>query len=247
MAHPDTAPSTDPFGMTDTLPDTLPDDPFPTFKAWFDAAHQHEITTNPNAFTLATIDPDGTPSARVVLCRKIDMPSGHIVFYSNRTSDKGKAIAAHPTVAVVFHFDAFDKVVRMVGPATESPDWESDEYFAGRHPAKRLGAWASDQSKPIDSREALTESLAETMQRFNVTLEDLDDTPAARERAADLIPRPPHWGGYRVWPHTVELWVGNAARLHDRARYKRALQPTTGPDGERRFTPSPWTATRLMP
>lgn len=239
--------ATDPFGMTDALPDTLPDDPFPTFKNWFDLAHQHHITANPNAFTLATIDPTGLPSARVVLCRKINLDTGHIVFYTNRTSDKGAAIAANQHVAVVFHFDAFDKAVRMVGPAVQSPDWESDEYFKDRHPAKRLGAWASDQSKPIDARDRLTEQLADTMQRFNLTVEDIDDTPEARQRAEQLIPRPPHWGGYRIHPHTMELWVGNAARLHDRARYTRTLTPTTGPEGEPAFDASPWSATRLMP
>lgn len=239
--------STDLFGMDDALPDTLPSDPFAVFKEWFDLAHKHEITPNPNAFTLATVDPDGTPSARVVLCRKIDTKDGHITFFTNRTSDKGKAIAAHPAVAAVFHWDAFDKVVRIKGHAVESPDWESDEYFDGRHPAKRLAAWSSDQSKPIDSRDRLTEMVAEIMQRFELSIEDIEDTPEARERGSTLIPRPPHWGGYRIWAHTVELWVGNKARLHDRARYTRELAPMTGPDGEEAFTASDWSATRLMP
>jgi pyridoxamine 5'-phosphate oxidase len=238
---------TDPFGMADSLPDELPERPFGVFKEWFDLAREHKITRNPDAFTLATVDPDGSPSARIVLCRKINTDSGHITFFTNRTSDKGKAIAANPTVAAVFHFDAFDKVVRMVGPAVESPEWESDEYFKGRHPAKRLGAWASDQSKPIGSRDDLIEALGDTMRRFGVTVDDLDDTPEARERAETLIPRPPHWGGYRIWPRVMELWVGNQARLHDRARYTRELTPTTGPDGEDAFTAGPWSATRLMP
>jgi pyridoxamine 5'-phosphate oxidase len=185
-----------------------------------------------------------------VLCRKIDLERGHITFFSNRRSRKGEEIGATGRVAALFHFDEFDKVVRMEGVAVESPDWESDEYFAGRAVAKRIGAWASDQSRPIGSREDLAEKVVEAMAKFDVSLEDLEEldaTPEGRERAAEIIPRPPHWGGYRIWPEAIELWVGNEARLHDRARYTRTLTPTTGPDGEAAFTPSAWTATRLQP
>lgn len=240
----------DPMLMADRLPDDLPGDPFPVFKAWFDEARRQEITRNPDAMTVSTVDAQGRPSSRVVLCRKINLDEGHVTFFTNRQSRKGEEIAATGRVAALFHFDAFDKVVRMEGRAVESPDWESDEYFAGRAVAKRLGAWASDQSRPIDSRDALAEKVIETMSRFEVSIEDLEEldaTAEGRERAALVIPRPPHWGGYRVWPEALELWVGNEARLHDRARYERTLTPTTGADGEASFTASEWSARRLQP
>lgn len=239
-----------PLFMGDRLPDDLPSNPFDVFAEWFSVAHQQQITANPNAMTIATIDTAGRPSARVVLCRKIDTRSGHVVFYTNRRSRKGREIDETGRVAVVFHFDAFNKSVRMEGIAVESPDWESDEYFKGRSIAKRLGAWASEQSTPIDSRDAFAERVVEAMDRFGLSVDDLtelDETPEGRERAAQLVPRPPHWGGYRVYPEAVELWVGNEARLHDRGRYTRELTPAVGPDGERLFAGGAWSATRLQP
>ncbi len=236
--------------MADRLPDELPSEPFGVFKAWFDEARRQEITRNPDAMTVSTVDGHGRPSSRVVLCRKMNLEEGHITFFTNRQSRKGEEIAATGRVAALFHFEAFDKVVRMEGYAVESPDWESDEYFAGRAVAKRIGAWASDQSRPIGSRDDLAEKVVESLMRFGVSLEELeklDETDEGRRKAAEIIPRPPHWGGYRIWPEAVELWVGNEARLHDRARYVRDLKPTTGPDGEASFEHSPWRAQRLQP
>ena len=239
-----------PLFMADRLPDDLPSNPFVVFAEWFAQARERQITANPDAMTIATIDAGGRPSARVVLCRKIDADSGHVVFYTNRRSRKGREIGETGHVAVVFHFDAFDKSVRMEGVAVESPDWESDEYFEGRTVAKRLGAWASEQSSPIASRDAFAERVVETMTRFGLSVDDLtelDATSEGRTRAAQLVPRPPHWGGYRIYPEAVELWVGNEARLHDRARYTRQLTPAVGPDGERIFAGGDWSATRLQP
>ena len=239
-----------PLFMADRLPDDLPTNPFDVFTEWFALARQRGITRNPDAMTVATVDGGGRPSARVVLCRKIDAASGHVVFYTNRQSRKGDEIGQTERVAVVFHYDEFDKSVRMEGLAVPSPDWESDEYFAGRTVAKRLGAWASDQSRPIGSRDDFAEKVIATMDRFGLSvddLEELDATPEGRERAAEIVPRPPHWGGYRIYPEAMELWVGNDARLHDRARYTRTLTEATGPEGERVFRGGAWSATRLQP
>lgn len=239
-----------PLFMADRLPDDLPNNPFDVFTEWFGLAREQQITRNPDAMTVATVDDQGRPSARVVLCRKIDSESGHVVFYTNRQSRKGDEISATRRVAAVFHYDEFDKSVRMEGYAVESPDWESDEYFAGRAVAKRLGAWASDQSRPIGSRDDFAQKVVETMERFGLSieqLEELDATPEGREKAAEIVPRPPHWGGYRIYPEAMELWVGNDARLHDRARYTRTLTEATGPHGERTFEGGPWSATRLQP
>jgi pyridoxamine 5'-phosphate oxidase len=222
------------FALAEALPDDLPPNPFPWIEAWLDHAQRRKDQPNPNSMTLATIDPDGAPSARVVLCRGLDPDAGYVQFYTNRRSRKGEALAAHPHAAVVMHWDHTERQVRISGPVTLAPDAESDAYFAARHPASRLGAWASDQSEPIASRDALIEKVHDTMNRFGVDLDNEGDVE---------VPRPPHWGGYRVWAREVELWLGSPVRIHDRARWTRELTPA----GEHAFTPGPWTATRLQP
>jgi len=200
---------------------------------WVEAATARKVQPNPNAMTLATVDPDGRISARIVLCKGIDVAAGHFTFHTNRRSRKGIALGANPRAALVFHWDALDRQIRIEGPVTFTTDAESDAYFATRRAASRIGAWASDQSQPIASRDALLEKVAETVMRFGV---DLDNPEAVQ------IPRPPHWGGYRVWAESVELWAGSDVRVHDRARWVRTL--TRNGDG---FEGGPWSATRLQP
>lgn len=230
------------------LPDPLPADPLPLAHAWFREAAERAVQPNPNAMTLATIDPDGRPSARVVLCRGFDPARGILVFHSNRTSRKGTALAAHPRAAVVMHWDTLDRQIRAEGPVTHSPARESDEYFTRRPLDRRLGAWASDQSRPLPNRHALLERVAEVMTRFGVSpLHLLDSGPAN----AGLVPRPPHWGGYRIWIERIELWHGVAGRLHDRAEWRRTLTPAEV-DGAPGYTPAPgnpgaWSGQRLFP
>jgi len=224
------------FATADELPADLPADPLPTLKAWLDHATAEKVTPNPNAFTLATIDPDGRPSARIVLCRGMDVSRGFIQFYTNRASRKGLALTANPVASAVFHWDTLGLQARVSGPITLAPDEESDAYFASRHPASRIGAWASDQSQPIASRDDLLEKVMDAMRRHGADLDDLTD-------GGDIhIPRPPHWGGYRIWADEVELWVNSPVRIHDRARWTRDL--TKLGDG---FEPEPWSATRLQP
>jgi len=226
------------FGIRQSLPDPLPVEPFALFRAWFDEAHARKVQPNPNCMTLATIDPDGRPSARIVLCKGMDLAAGWIVFYTNRTSRKGGALASHPRAAVVFHWDDLDRQVRMEGPIVHSPDAESDAYYNSRHPASRIGAWASDQSRPIATRAELIAKVDAAAKRLGVDLANLD-------RATDpVIPRPPHWGGYRLWAQSVELWMGSDVRIHDRAVWNRSLTPLAGEAG---FTPGPWSVTRLQP
>ena len=217
------------------LGDPLPADPLSIWKAWFDEAREKKIQPNPNAMTLATIDPDGSPSARIVLCKGMNLEpdAGYIVFYTNYDGRKGNALAANPRAALVFHWDDLDKQVRIEGPVVKSPAAESDAYYASRPLESRLGAWASRQSQPIESRDKLLEQVVEVMQRFSVDV--FSDAPPP-------IPRPPFWGGFRVWAQAVEVWLGGPGRLHDRARWTRAL---TQKDGG--FTPGPWSATRLQP
>lgn len=217
------------------LSDPLPAEPLHIFKAWFDEAYAKRVQPNPNAMALATVDAQGRPSARIVLCKDMNLApdAGYIVFHTNHRGRKGREIAANPHVAVVFHWDDLDRQVRIEGPVTKVPDAESDAYFRSRPIDRRLGAWASDQSEPIESRDALLEKVAAVMARFGVGFDNLETVD---------IPRPPHWGGFRIWAEAVELWVGDSGRIHDRARWTRPLSPRG--DG---FAPGPWSVQRLQP
>ena len=139
---------------------------------------------------------------------------GYVVFFTNFESRKGRELAAHPRAAAVFHWDTLHRQVRIEGPVVRSPDAESDEYFASRALESRIGAWASQQSEPLASRAALTEQVRASAARFGVT-------PRTRRKAS--VPRPQHWGGYRLWIDAIELWTEGAGRIHDRAVWTRDL------------------------
>jgi pyridoxamine 5'-phosphate oxidase len=159
---------------------------------------------DPDAMTLATVDAAGRPAARAVLLRGLDARG--FVLYTNRTSDKGRALDATGQAALHFLWTELRRQVRVEGRVERVADEESDAYFARRPRPSQLGAWASAQSSVIASRQALDAAFAEVEQRF----------------AGQPVPRPPHWGGYRVVPDRVELWQGREARLHDRLRYERS-------------------------
>ncbi len=220
----------------DTLPEDLPESPLAILGAWFEEAQRAKLTRNPNAITLATADDSGNPSARIVLCKHLD-ELGYLVFYTNRESRKGRELAQRPRAAAVFHLDASERQIRVVGPIVQSPDAESDAYFATRSVVSRIGAWASKQSQPIGSRDELLEQVGEAMADHGV---------GARSLLGDeevSLPRPPYWGGYRLWFERVELWCGGSGRVHDRAEWARDLTP----DSAGGFKPRPWAATRLQP
>jgi pyridoxamine 5'-phosphate oxidase len=225
---------------TELLPDPLPTEPLAVALEWLNEATRLGAQPNPNSMVLATVAPDGTPSARVVLAKAIVTHPGYVVFYTNYHSRKGRELEGNAAAAAVMHWDQLHRQVRIEGVVTRSPQKESDAYFALRPWPSRLGAWASAQSEPVESRAALRASLAAVARRFGVPV------PAGGNEGqtpSPPIPRPPHWGGYRLHARAVELWVEGEARIHDRARWSRPL--TIGDDGE----PSvgPWSATRLQP
>ncbi|HYL71413.1 MAG TPA: pyridoxamine 5'-phosphate oxidase [Candidatus Dormibacteraeota bacterium] len=225
---------------TELLPDPLPAEPLETVARWLADAWKAGRQPNANAMVLATATRDGRPSARVVLCKDIVPRPGYVVFYTNYDSGKGRQLKDNPQGALVMHWDALERQVRVEGPVTLGPQKDSDRYFASRAWQSRIGAWASAQSQPLASRARLLDAVKAAAGRFGTPV---PGTPAA-EAAADFeIPRPPHWGGLRLWAESVELWVAGAARVHDRARWTRTLTATAGGA----FEGGPWQVTRLQP
>jgi pyridoxamine 5'-phosphate oxidase len=216
-----------------TLPEPLPADPMPLFQKWFSEAAARRALPNPDAMVVATTASNGNPSARVVLCKRVDVAAGYVVFFTNFESRKGRELAARPRAAAVLHWDALHRQVRIEGPVVRSPDAESDQYFASRALDSRIAAWASEQSQPLASREVLQQRVREFAERFGIAPGSTNGT----------VPRPPHWGGHRLWVDTIELWMEGANRVHDRAVWTRSLQPAD----DYSFVGGPWRSTRLNP
>jgi pyridoxamine 5'-phosphate oxidase len=225
---------------TETLPEPLPANPLVVAAQWLAQARQDAAQPNPNAMVLATVDGRGYPSARVVLCKDIDTQLGSIVFYTNYRSRKGRDIEANHRAAVVFHWDHRHRQVRVEGLVEPLSDAESDAYFRTRAWQSRLGAWASEQSQPVESREALGRNVTAAARRFGIPYEG-PGTAEPEDVAVD-VPRPPHWGGYRLRAEAVELWVEGEFRIHDRARWTRSLPDRSGAGSD-----TPWSVTRLQP
>ena len=190
-------------------------DPFIQFQTWFDAAVTAQLP-EPNAMTIATATVDGIPSARVVLLKAVD-PRG-FVFFTNYNSHKAQELTANPQAALVFLWTEMERQVRIQGRVEKISPAESDDYYYSRPAGSRLGAWASEQSQVIPDRSILEDRLASLK---------------AQHPDGD-IPRPEHWGGFRVIPTVIEFWQGRSSRLHDRLRYR--WDKATG-----------WTIDRLSP
>ena len=224
---------------TENLPDPLPANPLAVVAEWLAQAQADAAQPNPNAMILATVDGRGYPSARVVLCKEIDALLGRVVFYTNYRSRKGRELETNGRAALVFHWDHRHRQVRAEGSVEPLSDAENDAYFRTRPWQSRLGAWASEQSQPVESRQALGRSVAAAARRFGIPYEG--PGTAEPDQVAVDVPRPPNWGGYRLCADAVELWVEGEFRIHDRARWTRSLADRQGAPG------SPWSVTRLQP
>jgi len=191
-------------------------DPLALFADWYAEAGKSELN-DPTAMALATVGPDGMPSLRMVLLKGFD-PAG-FVFYTNHDSRKGRDLIAHPKAAMLFHWKSLRRQVRLEGPVEKTTPEEADEYFATRARGSQIGAWASDQSRPLESRFALEKRVAEYTAKHVI----------------GTVPRPPHWSGFRLQPLLIEFWLDAPFRLHDRLEYRR---PSVG---------APWSTRTLYP
>jgi pyridoxamine 5'-phosphate oxidase len=189
-------------------------DPFELFQLWFDEARISE-PNDANAMALATATASGIPSVRIVLLKAIDQHG--CVFYTNTESRKGNELASNPVASLCFHWKSLRRQVRIAGTVAPVTPAEADAYFRSRPRDSRIGAWASDQSRPLDSRAALEARIAEIEARF----------------PGDEVPRPSHWSGYRLAPGRFEFWHDRPFRLHDRIVF------SAGPEG--------WIRSRLYP
>ncbi|MDP3257788.1 pyridoxamine 5'-phosphate oxidase [Bosea sp. (in: a-proteobacteria)] len=195
---------------------TQEQDPFVLFQSWFDEAKKSE-PNDPNAMALSTVDAEGLPNSRMVLLNGRD--GEDFVFYTNTQSQKGEELLGQPKAALLFHWKSLRRQIRIRGAVTVVSDEMADAYFQSRPRDSRIGAWASQQSRPLESRFALEKAVAIQAAKFGV----------------GTIPRPPHWTGFRVSPVYLEFWRDGAFRLHDRVVFRRAQV------GE------PWVRARLYP
>jgi len=211
----DTAPIEAPTWLT-SGDFTQADEPLRLWQAWFEEAVKSE-PRDPNAMSLATVDPDGMPDVRTVLLKGIDERG--FVFYTNTESQKGRELAANPKAGLLFYWKTLNRQVRVRGPVERVTPAEADAYFATRPKGAQVGAWASQQSRPLESRLAFEKAIALYAAKY----------------AIGSVPRPPHWSGYRVVPISFEFWHDRPFRLHDRVEFRRDAHG------------APWSKTRMYP
>ena len=222
--------------MRKILSQSMTQNPLLLLQSWLNEAMELDLQPNPDSMAIATSNSQGLPNVRMVLCKEINTEEGYVVFYTNYDSVKSMEIKENPKCSALFHWDKLGYQIRIRGEILQSTDKENDAYFASRHLGSQVGAWASNQSNPVEDRQALDDQFRKILDRFNLTSESIT-------RNEQKIPRPPHWGGYRLWIEEVEFWLNRKDRLHDRLHFKRSL--TISSKGIE--TGDNWTVKRLQP
>jgi pyridoxamine 5'-phosphate oxidase len=210
--------------LADRLPDELPSDPMHWADAWLKEAVAAKVQRNPNSMTIASVGADSKPSSRVVLIKEFVPDPGYLVFYTNYRSKKSLELAANPNAAALMHWDPMGRQIRIEGTVVRTPEAESDDYFSTRDWGSQLGAWGSDQSETIESHEALVKQIGQRAVDLGLSLDP--DTQMLSDDNIPHIPRPPHWGGFRLWAS----WQRDIVRA-----------------SEHTFSITPWVGTRLQP
>ena len=222
--------------MRKILSQSMTQNPLLLLQSWLNEAMELDLQPNPDTMAIATSNSQGLPNVRMVLCKEINTEEGYVVFYTNYNSVKSLEIKENPKCSALFHWDKLGYQIRIRGEILQSPDEENDTYFASRHLGSQVGAWASNQSNAVEDREALDDQFKKILDRFNLTSESIT-------RNEQKIPRPPNWGGYRLWIEEIEFWLNQKDRLHDRLHFRRAL--TISSEGIE--TEKKWTVKRLQP
>ena len=222
--------------MRKMLSQSMTQNPLLLLQSWFNEAIELDLQPNPDSMAIATTNSQGLPNVRMVLCKEINTEEGYVIFYTNYNSVKSMEIKENPKCSALFHWDKLGYQIRIRGELLQSPDEENDAYFASRHLGSQVGAWASNQSNPIEDKQALDDQFRKILDRFNLTSESITQNE-------QKIPRPPHWGGYRLWIEEIEFWLNQEDRLHDRLHFRRAL--TISNEGIK--TEKNWTVKRLQP
>ena len=213
----------------------MEDDPLAKIGAWLDEAQTLSSRRNPLAMALATCSEEGVPAVRMVLAKGLCRTTGHVVFYTHFNSRKGSELTAVPRAAAVWYWEEFGgRQLRIEGSVTRSPDSESDAYFATRPAGSQINAWVSRQSQTLEPGDSLESSAAQKAQTLSLS-------QAALAQPAE-IPRPAHWGGFRLWIERVEFWSEGAGRFHEREFYERTAAPGENADNALR-----WRMKRLQP
>jgi pyridoxamine 5'-phosphate oxidase len=217
-----------------SLPTPPPADPLPLVATWLADVTASRAQRNPNAMALATSNASGSPSVRMVLLKEL-APAGYAVFYTNYASRKAAELEHRARAAGMLYWESIGRQVRLEGPVVRSPAAESDAYFSSRLLQSQLNAWSSRQSRPLPNPADLEATAERTARELGISA---DGTTASRP-----VPRPEHWGGYRLWFDTLELWAEGANRFHERLRYRRELDRADA----FAFRGGPWTVQWLQP
>ena len=218
----------------------VPENPLLIAEQWFRDACANKKRRNPGAMALATVSSEGRPSVRTVLLKELSDASGYAVFYTHYGSRKANELEQNSRAAAVLYWEEFGRQLRFEGRVLRSPSAESDAYFLTRPWASQLNAWASEQSQAIASHEELLRKARHQAANFGVA-SDADFSQAEHAK----LPRPPNWGGYRLWFEAIELWAEGGGRFHERVRYERKL--SAGDENTASFVGGSWSVQILQP